>query len=83
MQQQKIKITCNKCKKYGIETEMKKRELDIKEVKNKMKYGKIEGYPYFWVYLLFNYFECPICHFYKFVNKRPKLSLNIEGYNHE
>ncbi len=78
-----IKEKCDRCAKYGNHVTMSKRELEIDEVKEKMKIGKIHGYPYQIVYLAFIYFECPICHWFKFVKKKNMPNVNIEGYNHQ
>lgn len=73
---------CEHCKKYGNENQqMQKKELEIEEVKTKMKIGKIFGYPYTVVYMIFDYFECPICHWFIFKKKQNIPTINIDGYN--
>ena len=38
------------------------------EVRKKVKIGKIE-FPATLIYLGYDYYECPICHWFKFVKK--------------
>ena len=61
-------IVCEKCRKYGNTTMMSKREIDLNTIRIKVKIGRIPLIPTF-VYLSYNYFECPICHWFKFVKK--------------
>lgn len=61
-----LKEHCERCLKYDVVTTMSKRELELNEVKKKMKYDKLEEYDYRVVYLCYDYFECPICHWFKF-----------------
>jgi hypothetical protein len=78
------KQNCEHCKKYGNKNqEMQKKELGIDEVKKKMKYGNIKGYPYTVVYMIFDYFECPICHWFMFRKKQHIPTVNIEGANQQ
>lgn len=63
----KPSLFCDRCNKYLIKTELQSKELEINEVKEKMRIGKIRGYPHQLVYLGFTYFECPVCHWFKFV----------------
>jgi hypothetical protein len=62
---------CEKCKSYGIDhQELRKKELQPLEVKKKLQTSK-EFLPslYIFVYTWYNYFECPICHWWKFKQK--------------
>ena len=61
-------IVCEKCRKYGNSSMMSKREIDLNTIRIKVKIGRIPLMPTF-VYLSYNYFECPICHWFKFVKK--------------
>lgn len=73
---------CEKCTKYGNNnSEMNKIKLEPKQIKEKMVYAKMQGYPYTFVYIAYDYFECPICHWFKFMKKKYIKSVNIEGFN--
>jgi hypothetical protein len=65
-----IKQKCDRCFHYGINTTLNKRDIDLETVKEKMRIGKINGYSPIVVYLGYDYFECPICHWFKFVKKK-------------
>jgi hypothetical protein len=43
-------------------------KLELKEVKNKVIKAKIDVI-FTLVYIGYNYYECPICHWFKFVLK--------------
>lgn len=75
---------CEHCKKYGNpKQEMQKKQLEIDDVKKKMKIGRINGYPYTVVYMIFDYFECPICHWFMFRKKQHIPTVHIEGHDHQ
>lgn len=61
---------CDRCKKHGINNEMKIKSLTLEETIIKLKIGKIK-IPFFsnvkMVYLGYNYYECIECKWFKFV----------------
>lgn len=65
-----IKHSCERCKRFNINITMSKRELEIQEIRKKLIIGKINDIPYQLVYLAYDYFECPICHWFKFIKKK-------------
>ena len=61
---------CDRCAKYGVTSHMVKKELEPLEVKRKLANSKaflpsLYGFVYTW----YNYYECPICHWFKFKQK--------------
>lgn len=73
---------CEHCLKYKNEVKMNPKKLEPLEVKHKMIIGKIQGYPYPFVYLAYNYFECPICHWFKFEKKPQIKTAKVDGYDY-
>lgn len=71
---------CERCAKYDINSTLTHKELTIQEIKKKMKTGKIKGYPPSFIYLGYVYFECPICHWFKFVKKKNIPHAKVDGY---
>jgi hypothetical protein len=76
-----MKLKCERCEKHHITTTLSYRELTLEETKKKVRIGQIKGYPSELIYLGYNYFECPICHWFKFVKKDsiPNAIEDIEG----
>lgn len=63
-----INLICERCLKYGNHQTLSKRTLEsVAETKKKLHDGKITLWNPAIVYLTYNYFECPICHWFKFV----------------
>lgn len=60
---------CERCAKHGIKQEMRKEKISIQEVKEKILIGNFPLSKYI-VYVGYNYFECPICRWFKFVVKK-------------
>lgn len=67
---QTIKHYCERCLKYGNAQTLTRRELEIQDVRKKLRIGKIDNISYQLVYLAYIYLECPICHWFKFVKKK-------------
>jgi hypothetical protein len=61
------KMFCDSCKKRNINQEMLKINLDLEQTRKKLIYGKINAPPMI-VFLGYDYYECPICNWFKFVN---------------
>lgn len=78
-----LKENCERCEKYGTNTTLSYKELSIQEIKKKMKIGKIKGYPPSLIYLGYNYFECPVCHWFKFVKKKNIPHAKVNGYEEQ
>lgn len=61
---------CNRCLRYGIISKLNKIHKEPLEIKDKLR--KDREFPfqlYQFVYVFYNYLECPICHWYKFKQK--------------
>lgn len=60
---------CERCEKLGkFNQQMNMQILEPQQVKEKIQRSKIE-YKWVFVYAGYNYFECPICGWFKFVKK--------------
>lgn len=64
-----IKLKCERCEKRNINNTLSYRELTLEETKQKIKIGQIKGYPAELIYLGYDFFECPICKWFKFIKK--------------
>lgn len=61
---------CDRCLKYAVKQELIKKELEPQQVKEKLRISKAfppQLYPLVFTY--YNYFECPVCHWFKFKQK--------------
>jgi|WetSurMetagenome_2_1015567.scaffolds.fasta_scaffold44185_2 hypothetical protein len=67
---QQEKQYCERCRDYKVVSTMFPKKIELKELREKMKKGKIENISYLAVYVGYTYFECPICHWFKFILKK-------------
>lgn len=60
---------CERCEKNGkFKQELNQKELTPQECKEKVQIARF-SYNWKFIYLGYNYFECPICRWFKFVKK--------------
>jgi hypothetical protein len=65
-----MKEICERCKKYNVkEQEMLNKKLTLQETREKILIANIPLSKYV-IYAGYNYYECPICRWFKFVVKK-------------